>query len=756
MNRISQRPVFSLLLLLAACGGTAEDTGVQTITENLPSADLSTGEIDFGEFDLGEGSSRAFTLRNGGDLPMGVSAIALTPSDDMELAYSVTWDISAMDCPEVATEDEDADAEAAAKDLSVDTAEPGDGTDGTDGAGVGSSSTLSETLIMAPGCRLPITVDFLPTAVGEFHTAVEVLTVSEPLTQEQIDASEEPAYFRDPDQFRKVVMLQGSAIKGVGNIVVRSPTVDMGHHYTGETARSFVYVYNVGDGELSVTAPEICRSRDCSTYTGIHECIQCEAGQTPCDDAFTLLTDSFSGELKRETSTLFQAQFDPQDIDPAFCTAYVSSTDPDSPLVEVDIKGNVGEDPQNRAPEVAIRWPEVGYIHTSGGPLTLEIDMFDLNQPADTLICKVRSLRGATKIADCAPTDVSGHVFVTIEADLLEDGNDTLLVTVTDQAENRAYASTTVLYKTSFPDSDDDGDGWGSEAGDDYIDCDDRDITVYPGAAELPDGKDNDCDGAVDEGSLSGDDDGDSVSELQGDCDDNDPDTYPGAMERADQKDNNCNGIVDENTSLFDDDGDGFTELDRDCDDDSADVNPAGIEYCDDIDNNCDGRVDEAGCISLTAAPVIIGGIQMSKTAIGVGESVTMSVLVYDADEDALEFAWQEDPRLSSEGHTSISSPSAQTITWVAPEALPGGEEDPGQIYEVVVLVNDEDDQQAWAFGEIWVYPAPVTTGIDRVVQQAPTSGCGSSDSSDGTTAALLFPLLPLMGGFALRRRRED
>jgi hypothetical protein len=171
-----------------------------------------------------------------------------------------------------------------------------------------------------------------------------------------------------------------------------------------------------------------------------------------------------------------------------------------------------------------------------------------------------------------------------------------------------------------------DGDGYGTDE-----DCDDGDAAVHPGAEELCDGLDNDCDDEVDEGVIGtfhadGDGDGygdpdtaisactppDGYVEDATDCDDGDADSWPGAPERCDGADNDCDGEVDEELNELwyaDADGDGFGNPANtyegcdpgpgwvleatDCDDSDSTVFPGAAEECNDTDDDCDGEVDE-------------------------------------------------------------------------------------------------------------------------------------------------------------------
>ena len=80
-------------------------------------------------------------------------------------------------------------------------------------------------------------------------------------------------------------------------------------------------------------------------------------------------------------------------------------------------------------------------------------------------------------------------------------------------------------------------------------DCDDGNAAVYPGALQVCDGLNNDCDDPawpLPDGTNEVDIDGDTQSECAGDCDETDVTVYTGAPELCDFQDNNCDTVIDE------------------------------------------------------------------------------------------------------------------------------------------------------------------------------------------------------------------
>lgn len=162
---------------------------------------------------------------------------------------------------------------------------------------------------------------------------------------------------------------------------------------------------------------------------------------------------------------------------------------------------------------------------------------------------------------------------------------------------------------------DEDGDGYW-DVRDCYLeigewDCDDTTALVYPGADEICDGLDNDCNGELDE--IDEDDDGLPACE---DCDDDNPFVFDGAAEACDGVDNDCDGQIDE---IWDFDGDGFSACAGDCDDDDPTFSPTARETCDGVDNDCDGQIDEDNDVDGDGQATCAGDCDDTNPAVFVG-----------------------------------------------------------------------------------------------------------------------------------------
>jgi len=166
-------------------------------------------------------------------------------------------------------------------------------------------------------------------------------------------------------------------------------------------------------------------------------------------------------------------------------------------------------------------------------------------------------------------------------------------------------------------------------------DCNENNEKIHPGATEICNRQDDNCDGQIDEGSspvtMWPDQDGDGYYGAQlgvskigcgdvpgyaaqaGDCDDTDRAIHPNAVETCNLKDDDCDGDVDEHVRPRC--GLGWCARESlSCSPADCQPGPPIAETCNSFDDDCDGEDDNGAC---PAGNACAGGACVPSAATG-------------------------------------------------------------------------------------------------------------------------------------------
>ncbi len=387
----------------------------------------------------------------------------------------------------------------------------------------------------------------------------------------------------------------------------------------------------------------------------------------------------------------------------------------------------------NDPPSCIIDEPFDGTIVLEGEALLFAGQVDDPDQDAETL--EVAWVSDEDGLIHGDPADASGATGFDTAA--LSPGDHMVSLTVTDFRGEQDVCFVLVSIEPCH-----DGDGDGVENCDE--DCDDHDAEIYPGAEELPDGEDNDCDGTVDEGTVFYDDDGDGYCEgpasctdgtLPGDCDDTSDTVYPGAPEdggtgtgQGNGIDDDCDGLVDNGTDQYDDDGDGYSELDGDCDDANYDIRPGAIELCNGVDDDCNGIPDDADLDVDGHVDTACGGDDCDDSDPYIHPAATETCDGVDQDCDGT----VDDRDIDGDGQIDddcggTDCDDLDPLTYLGAAEIPDNDDNDcdGVVDEDTVLFDDDGDGYSEADGDC--------DDTDPAISPDAIEVCGDADDEDCT-----------------------
>jgi len=366
----------------------------------------------------------------------------------------------------------------------------------------------------------------------------------------------------------------------------------------GSTAETFLIVV---DSPVAPNTPPRCKihARQTSVFTGDQIPLEAvlEDAEQPNQELSVEWSvaagAALSGRSERRVSFGAQA--------PAVYEVTCVARDGSSSSQPTSLSITVFDRPQNSPPRLSFVAPASATLQIGNNGLAsqqIRVSAIDLDR--DPVAIEFTLLEGSASLAVVdAPSGVAGVTNAARNFETATPGPYSVLVRAVDQ--NNATSESVViklLVAQSIDRTDADQDRFPAS-----VDCNDNDVSVYPGAPEVcGDGIDQNCNGS-DKATADCDADRDGRTANDGDCDDTNPTIFPGAFERCNGRDDNCNGTIDEGyvvgtactlglgacavTGMTVCSSTGGASV---C---TAKPSAPVAETCNGIDDNCNGRVDD-------------------------------------------------------------------------------------------------------------------------------------------------------------------